>query len=225
MLLLIKRGVLEMFQSKLNSLALSSAALLSAISFGCSSSATLDLEDIQTVTAQEDLGVARLSAITELTDITLTSGSATVGSVQQYYLAARDSFALYDAEGEIKAIAVKRAFFSLGECIDITDGDGNVLGYVSEDLWKESTNFLAPHKRYFKITDKDNKVIAESEKFEILGTTITLTSPTGETLAVLNRSAFDAGKATWTIDKKGEIDWRLLIFIPSFKTSAENAEE
>jgi uncharacterized protein YxjI len=214
-----------MFQSKLNALALSSAALLSAVSFGCASSATLDLEDVKTVTAQEDLGVARASKITKLTDITLTAGKASVGSVQQYYLAARDSFALYDAEGEIKAIAVKRAFFSLGECIDITDGDGNVLGYVSEDLWKESMNFFAPYKRYFKVTDKDNKVIAESEKFESLGTTITLSSPEGETLAVLTRSAVDLGKATWTIDKTGEIDWRLIIFIPSFKTSAENAEK
>lgn len=56
----------------------------------------------------------------------------------------------------------------------------------------------------------------------MLGTSITLTSPEGDVLAVLSRSGLDIGKATWSVNKTGEIDWRLVLFIPNFKTHSDN---
>lgn len=201
------------------SIALSAIAWFSALSLpGCSSDVK-PLNSVSNFTVQEN-------TFTTKTDMSLTSGGANLGQVDQARLSWRESYTYYDGHGKIEATATKRALSS-GVCIDIYDGDGNQIGMVSEKVVKNLLNSFVPfgsHK-YFEITDADGKVVAESAKSEMIGAEIVLSSPEGVQLAVLSRSMFDQGKDTWDVEVTGEMDRRLLIFIPSFKTHSDNSKK
>lgn len=191
------------------------ATCLSAFSFtGCTNSRKIDtLDNVNSVTAQQD-------RFTLGTDLTLTSGDSFIGTIKQYKVSFREGYVLYDGEGKKTASAIKHAL-SFGVEIDIYNEKGEKLGMISEKVLETK---LALISTYYEITNSEGEVIADSKKTDLAGTEITITSPSGEHLATLSRSFFDMGKDTWEITISEDIDPRLIVFIPGFKTHSDDAK-
>jgi hypothetical protein len=105
-----------------------------------------------------------------------------------------------------------------GVNIDIFDGAGEKIGSVQEKVLQNLLSF----KSHYEILDADGAVLATSEKASFFSTSVDVKDTKGNQIAYLSRPSFNLLADTWTVDFKGEFDKRLVIFIPSYKTHADN---
>lgn len=132
----------------------------------------------------------------------------------------------YTLQMEKKTAAVGRmSMFSWGTEIKYYDEHDAYLGYLKEDVLKSLVSW---HSTYY-VYDKNDQLIAESKKSELLSTSINLYSPNGDLIAKIHRPngflTFGFDEWTITIQKPGVIDDRVLILIAAYKTHADNEKD
>lgn len=151
------------------------------------------------------------------TDMNINVGDQQVGKVEERTLNWGKTFEYFDNKGHKIATGKEKAL-SLLTTIDIYDSNDKKIGTFEEELFK---NFFSI-KTYYSIKDASGKLIAESEKMDWLSTNIEIFSPSGEILCKMKRPAFNLLSDSWKVEVLGNIDKRLIVFIPCYKTSADN---
>lgn len=154
------------------------------------------------------------------TDTTIQAGGTTYGRIDQKILSWGTAFTYYDNTG-VKIASAKQRVLSWGVQIDIFDNNDVKIGSVREDVLKN----LFSIKSHYTILDASDNVIARSAKLDWLATDIKVKTEAGATVAHMHRPAIDFGGATWSVTISEEIDPRLVIFIPSYKTAADNSRK
>jgi uncharacterized protein YxjI len=107
--------------------------------------------------------------------------------------------------------------------IEISDSKGNKLGSIEEKVWesllKVSTSYV--------IKDSSGKEIAQSDKISLFSTNVEIRDNSGKVIATFYKPALNIGGDNWSckISSDSKLDRRLLLFIPAYKTAADNDRE
>lgn len=151
------------------------------------------------------------------TDMNINVGNERVGKVEERTINWGKTFEYFDNSGN-KLATGRQKVLSLVTTIEIFDENNKKLGTVEEELFKNIFSF----KTYYTIKDANGKLVGESEKLDWLSTDIEIYSPNGDILCKMERPAFNLLSDSWNVEVFSNIDKRLIIFIPCYKTSADN---
>lgn len=151
------------------------------------------------------------------TDMNIISNNKNIGKVEERTLNWGKTFEYFDNTGK-KLSTGKQKVLSLVTTIEIFDENENKIGTIEEEVMKSLFSFYS----YYKIVDVNGKMIGESKKLDLFSTNIDIYSTSGELLCEMHRPAFNLISDTWNIKIHGDIDKRLVIFIPCYKTSADD---
>lgn len=152
----------------------------------------------------------------------LKSGNASYGRVTQRFWALSKAFYWDDPRGRRVAEARAR-ILALGSTVDVTDGAGNKVGTIKEEILKSLFKVWTT----YRILDPQGRQIASSEKIELFSTEITLKRQDGRSVALLRRGFKEnllrlTDRWDVTVYDANAIDSRLLVMIAAFKTSVDN---
>jgi uncharacterized protein YxjI len=154
------------------------------------------------------------------TDLAISSGNGSHGRVEQRVMNLGKTFEYFDGNGALKASA-RQKVLSWGVEIEIFDEHKNKIGTVKEEVLKN----LFSIKSYYLILDAQGRTVAESAKLDLLATNIEMKDKSGKIVVTMKRPAFNLVTDKWTVSVKGEIDKRLVVFVPAYKTSADNERD
>jgi len=191
-------------------------------SAGCTTSSTTSSSEGGAVATAAERGLSSSMTMKEIyfaygTDLTISDGAGKIGTVEQRTLKFTPCFEYRDTNGKVLAYTSQNVF-SFGTHIDIFDSEGTKIGALQDKVFSN----LLSISRVFSLQDANGKEIGTSEKFDFFATTVTIYTPDRKVLASIHRPAFDVGLADWTIDIPGDVDKRLVVFIPAYKTHSDN---
>ncbi len=152
-------------------------------------------------------------------EMAIHDGKQNYGTVTERFWALTKGFIYRSSSGEVVANARMR-IFSLGTAIDVTDATEKPIGTFRERIFY---SLLTKSYSVYEILDPVGNVLAESEKFDLFGTTFTLRTPAGKVIAVISRPWVNWLRDDWSIqivDHK-TVDPRILVMIPAYKTSMD----
>lgn len=112
----------------------------------------------------------------------------------------------------------EKKMFSFGSKTEITDCDGNLIGTIEEQVLKSLTSISSQYNLY----DKNHVFLANSEMSQFLSTSLVIKGKDGQLTAIRDR--INIMSDSWTINQVGNLDQRLLLFIPVMKTLSDNKE-
>lgn len=139
------------------------------------------------------------------------------GEIQQTIMSWGKQFKLFDKNGALIATAKQQAI-SWGVKIDIYDAQGLHIGTVKEKIFESMFSI----KSQYAIVTPGGEEIASSEKLDFFGSDVTVKDRAGEVVVRMTRPMLNIGGDKWKVSFSGELDRRLLIFIPAYKTAADN---
>ena len=153
------------------------------------------------------------------TDVILMKNKTRIGDIQERTLRLTPTFDLYNIDGK-KVAQARQKILSLGSTIEVKDCEGKLIGTVRENIFK---SFFATYSNY-DVLDATGKVVATSEKVELLATHIIVKSKKGEVIMTIKRPMINVLTDTWIVNilKKDALDPRIMTMMPAFKTSADN---
>lgn len=151
------------------------------------------------------------------TDMNINANGKRIGKVEERTLSWGKTFEYFDNTDAKKATG-KEKVFSLVTTIEIFDENNKKIGEFEEELLKSLFSF----KTYYSLKDGNGNLLGESSKLDLFSTEIELTSPDGQSLCKIYRPAINFISDSWTVECSSNIDKRLVVFIPCYKTSADN---
>jgi uncharacterized protein YxjI len=150
-------------------------------------------------------------------DFNISSGGKSYGKVEEKVFRATKSFKYYDNNGGELARATQ-SFLSWGVEIKVYDNNNKHIGTIKEEIFES----LFSIKTIYSIYSPSGKMLATSKKLDFIGTDIEIFE-NGISTVVMKRPMFNLLSDDWSVDiKSTKIDKRILIFIPCYKTSADN---
>lgn len=143
-----------------------------------------------------------------------------VGMVKERTLNLTNTFEYVDNIGTLKSRA-EESFFSWGVEIIVYDENHKIIGYIQENI----LDGMFSIETIYSILDGNKKKIATSKKLDFIGTDIDIY--TGGNLSIaMTRPYFNLMSDTWTVNIKDvNVDKRIAVFIPAYKTVADNRRE
>jgi uncharacterized protein YxjI len=146
-------------------------------------------------------------------DFTVSSG----GVIEERMLNATTTFE-YKKDGSLVAKA-KESMFSWGVEVIIYDGSDNKIGSVEEEI----IDGLFSMNTIYSIKNADGNVVGKSKKLDFVGTDIDIYDNDQNLVVTMDRPMFNVLADTWhvTVHNKN-IDTRLVMFIPCYKTYADD---
>ena len=115
----------------------------------------------------------------------------------------------------------RQAMISIGSSINIYDNKGIKIGTIQERIF----NSWGVYSKY-EILDKNGKLIASSEKRQLMVTSFTLKDTKGNTICKISRPAINIFSDEWSVDIYDKsFDKRLLVFIPCYKTHRDTIKK
>jgi uncharacterized protein YxjI len=152
------------------------------------------------------------------TDMYITNDNRdNFGKIEERVLSWGKTFQYYDNTGKILSTA-KQEVFSFGTKINITDESGQKIGSVEQEIIE---SMFSLHSIY-SIKDENDEVIATSKKLDFFTSYVDIFDASGKFVANFDQRAFTiADKWNCKIESTS-IDKRLIIFIPSFVSSAQS---
>lgn len=152
------------------------------------------------------------------TDMYITNSNRdNFGKIEERTLSWGRTFQYYDNTGKILATA-KQEVFSFGTKISITDENGEKIGSVEQELFE---SMFSLHSIY-SVKDKNDEVVAKSKKLDFFTSNVDIFDMSGNFVANFDQRSFTiSDKWNCKIDNT-TIDKRLIIFIPSFVSAAQD---
>lgn len=153
-------------------------------------------------------------------DFHIASGSSKCGVVEERVLSWGTTFE-YMMNDTLVARAEERVI-SWGVNIDVYDNNKTKIGSIEEEILESMFSI----KTIYSIKDADGSVVGKSKKLDFFGTDIDIYNPNGDLVVTMERPMINLLSDSWTINiKSDEIDKRILVFIPCYKTSADAERE
>lgn len=113
----------------------------------------------------------------------------------------------------------EKSFFSIWTEVKVYNKDNILIWTIKEDILKS----LFKTYTTYSLFDANNNKIWYSQKLEFLDTEFEILDNTDSIVAKIHRPTFNFFTDSWWIEiKNSNIDKNLLLFIPAFKTVADN---
>lgn len=138
------------------------------------------------------------------------------GKVEERLLSWGKKFEYIDNTGK-KTATAKEQILTLWTKIDISDENGNHIGTVEQEIMESLSSLIYS---IYSIKDANGNVIAKSKKIDFFTTDVDLYDNKGNHIASFHKKVFTLSDK-WDVNIKGDIDKRLIIFIPSFISSSQ----
>ena len=151
------------------------------------------------------------------TDMNINVDGEKIGKVEERSLSWGKKFEYFDNTDKKVAWAQEKVF-SWGTNIEVFDDKGTKIGSFEEEILES----LFSIKSVYSIKDASGNLIGKSEKLEFFSTDVEILTPSGDLVCKIHRPAFNLISDSWNIEISGNIDKRLVVFIPCYKTSADN---
>lgn len=149
-------------------------------------------------------------------DFTLSGG---LGTVKERIISMTPSFSYYSASGA-KIASASESILSFGTEITVYDAQNRTIGYIKEEVFDSWFSVYA----VYSIRDAKGNKIATSKKLDFFETTIDFYDASGSMLVQMTRPAINFFSDEWTVNiiVPNRIDNRILVFIPCYKTTADD---
>lgn len=154
--------------------------------------------------------------ITIGTDMDITANGENYGKVEQRTMNWGKTFELFDTS-QNKIASAQQEVFSLYTDIKVKDENGKLIGSVEEEILDSLFSLYS----IYTIKDANGQVIAKSEKLDFFTTSIEIFDNKGNKVVGLEKAFLSIGDS-WKVEYSGNIDKRIIVFIPAFVTSAQS---
>lgn len=194
--------------------------IISAILLASSLSAFANCPDLEVpkkFMARESIFSSRM------TDMSFDAAGKRIAKIEERLLSSTTTFDLYNDKKQ-KVATARQQLFSWGTTIDVKDCAGKMIGTLKENIYR---SLLGDVSSKYTILDGTGSPIATSEKLEILTPNFKVTANNGKQLMKMRLSALSYGSLDeWVVEipDATQVDPRVLLMIPAFKTSATNRE-
>jgi len=149
-----------------------------------------------------------------VTDFKVTSKTnQSIGNIEQQIVSLSPTFKFYDNNGKLVAHA-KETVISLVTQIKIYDDKGNYIGKFEQKIFEN----LFSIQNTYAIYDKYDKRIGTSRKLDLFSTSIDIYDNNGKLIVQIKIPMINFITDKWEIKIESDIDNRLVIFIPCYKT-------
>lgn len=153
-------------------------------------------------------------------DFHIGSDAGSCGVIEQRIFSWGTTFEYMRNDTSI-AIAKERVL-SWGTNIDVYDANNNKIGSIEEEILESMFSVYTK----FSIKDGDGNIIGKSKKLDFIGTDITIYDNDGNVVATMERPMINLLSDSWSIKISSDvIDKRILVFIPCYKTQADDERE
>lgn len=152
-------------------------------------------------------------------DMTITSGGDTYGKVEERTMNWGRTFELFD-NSHNKIATANEEVLSLYTDIKIKDESGKLIGSVEQEIMDSMFSIYS----IYSIKDGSGRVIGKSEKLDFFTTEIEIVDNSGNTLVSLDKEFMSIGDS-WNVKANGNLDNRIIVFIPAFVSAAQAAKK
>jgi uncharacterized protein YxjI len=153
------------------------------------------------------------------TDFKIVANGNRIGKIEEKTLNLTKTFNILDINGNLVARS-EQAMISWGTLIKIYDDNHKLIGSIQEKVM----NSMFKVYTEYKILDANGKLIAQSSKMEVgKATTFNISNSSGKQVCSMKRPFINILSDSWDVQFYGDnIDRRLILFIPAYKTSRDN---
>ena len=137
------------------------------------------------------------------------------GKVEERLLSWGKKFQYKDNTGKLIATA-KEEVLTWSTKIDITDSSNRFIGSVEQEILESMFSWYS----IYSIKDINGNVIAKSKKLDFWTSNVDIFDTKGNIIANFSQEGFTLADK-WDVSITGNIDKRLIIFIPSFISSSQ----
>ena len=152
-------------------------------------------------------------------DMNITSGGDTYGKVEERTMNWGRTFELFDPSHK-KIASAKQEVFSLYTDIKIKDESGKLIGSLEQEIMDSMFSIYS----IYSIKDGSGRVIGKSEKLDFFTTEIEIVDNSGNPLVTLDKEFMSIGDS-WNIKTNGNLDNKIVVFIPAFVSAAQAARK
>lgn len=141
-----------------------------------------------------------------------------IGTIKEKVVNLTTTFEIYDINNNLQARS-EQELISWGTQINIFDRNHNKIGSIEEEVFK---SLFKVHTEY-RIFDKYGKQIAVSEKFDVISTNFEIYDMSNNLICKIKRPMINVFSDSWNVKMYGNnVDRKLLLFIPAYKTCRDN---
>lgn len=153
-------------------------------------------------------------------DFSLKNGSNSYGRIEERVMNLTTTFEYL--QNDTLIARAEEAMLSWGVKINVYDGSDNLLGSIEEEILEGMFSI----KTIYSIKNSNGDVIGKSKKLDFIGTDIDIYDTDNNLIVKMDRPMINLMSDTWNVQILSEkIDKRLLVFIPCYKTSADDKRE
>lgn len=152
-------------------------------------------------------------------DMNISSGGDTYGKIEERTMNWGRTFELFD-NSRNKIATANEEVLSLYTDIKIKDETGKLIGSVEQEIMDSMFSIYS----IYSIKDGSGQVIGKSEKLDFFTTEIEIVDNSGNPLVSLDKEFMSIGDS-WNIKSNGNLDNRIVVFIPAFVSAAQAARK
>lgn len=152
-------------------------------------------------------------------DMNISSGGDTYGKIEERTMNWGRTFELFD-NSRNKIATANEEVLSLYTDIKIKDESGKLIGSVEQEIMDSMFSIYS----IYSIKDGSGQVIGKSEKLDFFTTEIEIVDNSGNPLVSLDKEFMSIGDS-WNIKSNGNLDNRIVVFIPAFVSAAQAARK
>jgi uncharacterized protein YxjI len=152
-------------------------------------------------------------------DMTISSGGDNYGKIEERTMNWGRTFELFD-NSHNKIATANEEVLSLYTDIKIKDESGKLIGSVEQEIMDSMFSIYS----IYSIKDGSGQVIGKSEKLDFFTTKIEIVDNSGNPLVSLDKEFMSIGDS-WNIKSNGNLDNRIVVFIPAFVSAAQAARK
>lgn len=142
------------------------------------------------------------------------------GKIEERLISWGKKFEYFDNTGKLEAYADARVF-SIGSKVDVYDESGNQIGRIEEEILESLGNILEGQNIY-SIYDGGDNLIGKSKADQIIRNQVEIFDTNGNLIAKFHKPWIQISDR-WSCEITGDIDKRLLIFIPAYLSSKSSS--
>jgi len=152
-------------------------------------------------------------------DMDISSGGDNYGKIEERTMNWGRTFELFD-NSRNKIATANEEVLSLYTDIKIKDESGKLIGSVEQEIMDSMFSIYS----IYSIKDGSGQVIGKSEKLDFFTTEIEIVDNSGSPLVSLDKEFMSIGDS-WNIKSNGNLDNRIVVFIPAFVSAAQAARK
>lgn len=146
----------------------------------------------------------------------ITNKNSKIGKVEEEVLNFTPTFKLYNKQGKLVAKS-EQTMFSFVTQVKIFDNMGKYIGKFEQEVFEN----LFSLENTYSIFNSNNVRVGTSRKLDLFSTEIKVYNKQNNLITEIKRPMINLVTDTWDVKIIGDIDTRIIVFIPCYKTYSD----